>query len=214
VNIQRKLFGMLIIVLLATPVFALSASAESAQYTGAYVETHPSQGPVTRVGGGRASVIANDAGIDVSIQTSQLVARSAHTLWIVVINKPELCLTSPCTPTDILFRTETVDANVVYGSGHVVGRSGKATFSAHLPIGEVAGGWYDNPFTNPRGAEVHLVINDHGPVIPRMVSEMISTYRAGCTDASLPGAFPATAKADGTPGPNQCRLVQAAILQQ
>lgn len=41
---------------------------------------------------------------------------------------------------------------------------------------------------------------------------MIGTYRAGCTDASLPAFVPATAFADGTPGPNTCRLCQTAVL--
>ena len=41
---------------------------------------------------------------------------------------------------------------------------------------------------------------------------MIQTYRAGCTDASLPGIFPPTAKSDGEPGPNSCQLYQVAVF--
>ncbi len=43
--------------------------------------------------------------------------------------------------------------------------------------------------------------------------EMIRTYRTGCTDASLPAIFPPAAFADGTPGPNTCRLYQAAVFE-
>jgi ubiquinone/menaquinone biosynthesis C-methylase UbiE len=42
---------------------------------------------------------------------------------------------------------------------------------------------------------------------------MIRTYRAGCTDASLPAIFPASAKGDGQPGPNTCRLWQLAVFE-
>jgi hypothetical protein len=49
-------------------------------------------------------------------------------------------------------------------------------------------------------------------VIAGLEEEMVSTYRAGCTDASLPAFFPPSAFADGTPGHNTCRLWQTAIF--
>jgi len=86
---------------------------------------------------------------------------------------------------------------------------------AQLPAGDVENNpWFGNGFTNPTGAEIHLVINDHGPLIPEMADTMLNSYRGGCTDESLPGSFPETAKADGEPGPNTCALVQATIFQQ
>jgi hypothetical protein len=60
---------------------------------------------------------------------------------------------------------------------------------------------------------VHLILNDHGPVLAEYMPGMISTYRSGCTDASLPPIFPASAKADGTPGPNTCRLWQMVVFE-
>jgi hypothetical protein len=63
------------------------------------------------------------------------------------------------------------------------------------------------------GAEIHLVINDHGPMIPEFMPGMIHTYRGGCADSSpFPAIFPATALADGVVGPNTCRLYQAAVF--
>jgi hypothetical protein len=43
---------------------------------------------------------------------------------------------------------------------------------------------------------------------------MLNTYRGGCSDESLPPPFPDTAKSDGEPGPNTCRLVQFTVFQQ
>ncbi|MCP4211993.1 MAG: hypothetical protein GY764_11015 [Halieaceae bacterium] len=96
-----------------------------------------------------------------------------------------------------------------------MGESGEAHFAAFLPAGEVEDDpWFGNGFTNPTGAEIHLVINKHGPLITRRAGEMLNTYRGGCTDKSLPPSFPETAKVDGESGPNDCALVQAAIFQQ
>jgi hypothetical protein len=57
------------------------------------------------------------------------------------------------------------------------------------------------------------VLNDHGPLLPEMASTMVNTYRGGCADESIPDAFPDSARADGEPGPNTCRLVQDAIFE-
>lgn len=90
------------------------------------------------------------------------------------------------------------------GDGIVVGGEGKGHFNGFLAIGDMPNSWFDNGYRNPQGAEIHIVINDHGPLIPDMAENMLNSYRGGCTDASLPPPFPATAKADGKPGPNTC----------
>lgn len=208
-----RFFWVFVLLVAALPLMTVAASGQPAQHTTAIVSSHPSQGPVTVIDGAIARLTSNDAGITVTMQTSGLDFLHAHTLWIVTINRPDLCLTAPCNPSDVLTRTEIVEANVVYGGGRVV-RSHTTPFAAHLPVGEVVGGWFDTEFTNPRGAEVHLIINDHGPIIAGLTLEMTRTYRAGCTDASIPAAFPPSAFADGTPGPNQCRLMQVAYLVQ
>ena len=74
--------------------------------------------------------------------------------------------------------------------------------------------WYGNGLQDPEAAEIHLVINDHGPLLADMVGTMLGSYRGGCTDESLPLLFPDSAKADGTPGPNACLLYQVAVFQQ
>lgn len=103
---------------------------------------------------------------------------------------------------------------MVYGGGHVVGGSGRTGFGGSQSTGPIPQGWLEGgALTDPRGAEVHLVLNGHGPALSAYLPEMVQTYRAGCTDASLPGIFPATAKADGTPGPDTCRLTQVAIFE-
>ena len=67
------------------------------------------------------------------------------------------------------------------------------------------------------GVSVHLVINDHGPMLPEHMPGMIHTYRGGCSDPSpftpIFAVPPSTALADGEVGPNICRLYQAATFE-
>ena len=74
--------------------------------------------------------------------------------------------------------------------------------------------WLGTGFKDPWKSEIHLVIHDHGPLIDGREAEMTGSYRGGCTDASLPEIVPATAKADGSAGPNTCKLVQDVIFMQ
>ncbi len=161
----------------------------------------------------RAQLTRTSDGISYSIDTHSLRAGHAYTVWGVVINDPAACASSPCAPADILTKPEP-DAQVTYGTGHVVGSSGEAGFGGRIARGALPEGWLpDQGLEDPLGAEVHLVLNDHGPQLADFMPGMIHTYRAGCTDSSLPAIFPASAKADGEPGPNTCRLWQAAVFQ-
>ena len=211
---RSRLFALTMALFLALPALIASAENAPAKHTRTQMYTHPSQGPVTMVEGSTAHLRSNDQGVTVTVRTHDLVPGNAHTFWVLIFNNPEECEALPCTVNDLLNRTDIVEANVIYGGGRVV-RSHTTPFQAHIPVGDLEGGWYENGFTNPRNADIHVVINDHGPIIPGLTLEMTRSYRAGCRDDSIPPAFPATAFADGTPGPNTCRLVQfGAFVQQ
>ncbi len=169
--------------------------------------------PAGAIEGATARLVATDAGASVILRTHGLEPGHAYTLWYVVINNPEACAGTPCTGPDILLNPQ-VDAQVTFGAGTVTGNSGRATFAAHMPVGPVDGWLADRTFHNPRGAEYHFVINDHGPKLAAHMPGMIHTYRGGCSDDSpFPPIFPDTALADGEPGPNRCLLTQVAIFQ-
>jgi hypothetical protein len=179
----------------------------------AMVNWHPQSG-AGPVEGARATLNTTESGASFTFHARELNPGHVYTVWFVAINAPENCATSACTSADVLFNTAAVQADVTYGAGHVAGESGQAAFAGHIPAGDLPDGWFGNGFTNPLGADVHLVLNDHGLKIPELISNMLHTYRGGCTDESLPPPFPATAKADGIPGPNTCRLYQVAIFEQ
>ena len=193
------------------------ASADSDTVQQSPMQWHKGSGetPLSRVGDrARAKLTRTSSGISYSIKTHSLRAGHAYTVWVVVVNDPAECGSSPCSPLDI-FENPNTDAQVLYGgSGHVVGSSGKAGFAGHVSQGPLPQGWLpDQGLENPRDAEVHLVLNDHGPKLPEYMPEMIRTYRGGCMDAGLPPIFPASAKADGEPGPNTCALWQVAFFE-
>ncbi len=179
------------------------------------VEWHPQSGE-GEVLGARAHLMRTRTGVKASLRTNELKPGNVYTLWWIVINNPENCAAypEPCTSADILGNTEALQADVTYGGGKIARSSGKGRFASHLNVGELSNSWFGNGLDSVSDAEFHLIINDHGPKIPGLVGNMLHTYRGGCTDDSLPPPFPETAKADGIPGPNTCRLYQAAIFQR
>lgn len=198
--------------LLLVAVLGGTALAESADRQSVGVNWHPQSGSSGPVEGASASLVRNDNGISYQFHASQLTPGNAYTLWLVVIDHPENCQGEACAGPDFVVN-DAPDAQVTYAAGNVVGDDGVATFAGHQSTGPMDGWLPDRSFDNPREAEVHLVVNDHGPMLPEHMPGMIRTYRGGCSDASpFPPFFPATALADGESGPNTCLLTQSAVF--
>jgi hypothetical protein len=177
------------------------------------VKTHPSQGDVTTVDGAKARLLRNLGGIFVSLETEGLTPGHAYTLLLAVINNPAACEASPCGPGDVVGRAAETKSDIVgVADGAIVGEDGKARFASFHPVGALSDAWFGNGLQTPEGAEIHLVVHDHGPMLPELGALMVTTYRSGCAHESIPAVFPDEAKMDGEPGPNTCRLVQVAIF--
>ena len=174
---------------------------------------HPQTGLSGAVAdGATASLVRRPGGVSFSIQTAGLRPSHAYTVWFVVINNPSACAASPCSGPDIVLNPAT-DSQVTYGAGHISGGSGRAGFAGSFSAGPIEGWLPGGGLWDPMTAEIQLVINDHGPKLTSHMPEMTHTYRAGCTDASIPPIFPSSARADGAPGPNACQLYQMAVFQ-
>lgn len=201
------------------PVPALSRGG-AGQMTG--VNWHPQQqliaaggtGSSGPVDGAWARLARDEKGISYQIHTRGLIPGRAYSLWLVVINNPAACASSPCSAGDIVTNPETRAQVRLGGIGTVAGGAGRGTMTGSAKVGPLSGWLEGRSLEDPSSAEVHLVINDHGPMLPQYMPGMISSYRAGCSDTSpFPGVFPPTALADGEPGPNSCLLYQAAVFQ-
>ena len=209
---QMKLAALVVVTLVVMGLTA-SASSGAAAHQKEAMNWHAQSGTGPVGEGALARLVRSDDRVSYQIQARSLKPGNAYTVWIVIVNNPDECTTSPCTPPDIIGRHDEVETQIFYGGGAIAGRGGSLGFGGSVGEGDIDNGWYVGGLNDPLTAEIHFVLNDHGPVIPALMPGMIKTYRAGCTDASLPGIFPATAFADGTPGPNTCRLYQTVDFQ-
>jgi hypothetical protein len=157
---------------------------------------------------GTSTLHRNTNGITVNFKAEGLYP-GAYTIWWVIWNNPEYCgVENACLEPDFpdsVFPPldpnpdNMVGVEVMYAGGHVVGKNGKGNFSAHLNAGD------DTPesmntsfgFTSVGGlrvgntfdAEIHVVLRTHGPAVPGLVNEQISSYGGGCDNPFLYAPF-------------------------
>ena len=135
---------------------------------------------------GTSTLVRNDSGVSMTIRADGLVPNHAYTAWIVAFNDPAACI-GGCGVDDVL-ANRGVPA-VRFGGGHLVGESGQATIGGHLAVGNTGGpacaagptlGSCGPRLLDARTAIVHLVLRTHGPAIPELITEQISSFNGGC----------------------------------
>ena len=164
-----------------------------------------SDGSVVAHGWSSLRTMPDRASVD--LHTRKLPAGDAVTLWWVIFNHPENCAHGVgglrCGEGDL--NVASVEASVLYADGQIIRAGGIANYRATRTVGDTSGALFGNGLTNPLGADIHLVVHDHGPVIPGLEFEMTHSFGAGCNNVP-PGT--------GTPGPNTCRDVQFSAHEQ
>lgn len=135
---------------------------------------------------GAATLIRTDDGISFRVYTSGL-SPGAHTLWIVIFNKPQNCAGGPgaCLGPDL--GNPAVKGSIVYGTGYSVGDDGVGNFQGSLAEGPPEAGrlvnvpaGLVNGLKNAKKAEIHLVVRDHGPIMAGAAVDQFTTFEAGC----------------------------------
>ncbi len=124
-------------------------------------------------------LVRNRRGISMTIHTSELPP-GAYSVWWVIHNYPEFCTERPCTLTDEA--NPLVQASVLNATGSVVGMRGTGNFGAALSVGSPTHGEviFGPGLLNPLGADVLMVVRYHGPVIPGILTEQLTTFDGGC----------------------------------
>lgn len=173
--------------------------------------TPPSGQTPGPIAGTNALLVTGPDGASMHLTSRDLTPGHAVTIWFVALQKPELCVKNPCTPKEAMGMPE-METVAVNGGGTVVGADGTVEVSAHLPVGDVPTNLFETDFVAPETAEYHLVIHDHGPLIPELAPDMLSSFRGGCTLESVPPHYPDTARSDGRGGPNTCVSRQVALF--
>jgi hypothetical protein len=161
----------------------------------------------------------------------------AMTMWIVVFNNPNACTTGPgvpkCTDQDVFFPDGSlntdVQADFLYGGGRIA-RRGKVRIFGHVRengpeglngtgLGElvcrIQGDACADPddintpgLQNPEGAEIHLVLHDHGKAMTGAdLWAQLTTFLGGCP--GLPNPFPTTGPGDLM----DCQSIQFSVHQ-
>jgi hypothetical protein len=133
----------------------------------------PTRSPVTTFAGavvGTSTLARTDSGIAFSLSTTELQAGNAVTIWWMVFNPNG-------------------SVSVQYAAGHVIDEGGGAEFGGALQEGDTGGVINGGPgLLDAQGANVVLVVRDHGPADPRMVEQQIHTFGAcnpTCTDLQI-----------------------------
>lgn len=202
------LYSFTSVLALAIPGFAQDVFAETLPLSW----VPPSGMEPGPIDGTEATLIRSSAGISAKIHSNGLTPGHVVTLWVVAIQNPNLCAANPCTPVEAMGEGVRMNTVAINGGGAVVDASGAVGISSFLPSGDVEGNMFASTLETPETSEVHLVLHDHGSIISGEEADMLGSYRGGCTDASIPPYYPASASDDGLPGPNHCNTAQVALF--
>jgi hypothetical protein len=206
------------------------AALAAAERSTSEVYTFPGGPDQLLIDGASASIVRTKNGVNFAVHTNSLMPGHAYTLWVVIFNEPGQCLTAPgtCTPNDLF--NPAAKPDMLYGAGVIASGSGSATLAGRIQVGDVSGsvqapvGLLSNGLIDPYGAEIHVVVHDHGPAIPQFLPDMIQSLAGGCTDSGIPAQGAPSPWNDyalsaayggefGRLGPNACASVQYSILR-
>jgi hypothetical protein len=183
---KRRLLAMLALVGLLS-VLAIARAGAATQTTS----------PVVTIGDpavvvGSSTLIRTSNGISMDLQTTRLPAGDAVTIWWMVFNHPEACISGAATDGPRCGMADmgnpAADLSVLYAAGHVIGASGVASFAGQLAVDDASGAIMGSGLHDPAGADVTLVVHDHGPADPDTVDQQIHTFDAcnpNCTDLQM-----------------------------
>lgn len=168
------------ILLLLTAALLVPAIVSAATVSRSPMEIHPAD--PRQPGGNAASwLVRNDGGIAVIIRTSGL-DKATYTVWWLVFNHPEFCLSGPCSSADLPANggDQRVEASVLFATSDYVTRNGKARFAAGLSVGDTSKALFGPGLLEPAAAEIQVQVRSHGPIDPETVDLQLSTASGGC----------------------------------
>lgn len=112
------------------------------------------------VPGATSTLVRTSKGISVSLDTSGLPAAHAVTVWALIFNNPSACGADGCQEMTGDLGIPEVQGSVFRVTGHVVDESD--SFGGFVPVGDAAEAFVGPGLLDPYGAEIHLIVRDHG----------------------------------------------------
>lgn len=153
---------------------------------------------------GHISIDRGTDSVDANIHLRGLNSGHAFTVWAVIWNSPENCV-GGCGEDD-LGRPGTENVVIFSGVGGVANGGGNLNGNTTITSGV---GPIPGAVTNPSGAEIHFVVQDHGAASDDAAILLLqtTTFEGGCGDGIPPTPpNPAASPSD------TCLDVQAAIF--
>jgi hypothetical protein len=181
-RVQMKMQNVTVILSLSLTAL-LSGSVVAAPAGKSVVDVHYLDPGNTMVYDASSQLVRTDKGVSMTIDTNGLYA-GAYTNWWVVFNNPGACenpipaIGADCGLADLDLAA--VYGSVLYATGNVVDEDGEGGFAGHLKVGDTGGALFGPGLQDSRGAEIHIVVRYHGPVIPAMMPAQIMTVGGGC----------------------------------
>lgn len=168
---------------------------------------------------GFSKLIRTEDGLKAKIETRGLGKFKAFTLWFVVFNNPDSCLTDPCTVADL--ENPAAEGDFLYGGG-IITSGGFTRFAAALDAGDSSGSGFPElgappeaaiGLTNPMGADVLLAIHSHGPATSgATLKSQVSSFAGGCIPPFLGDAFGwAEGRSDIPQAEGECSTLQVSV---
>jgi hypothetical protein len=127
-------------------------------------------------------------GVTYSFDTRELTAGHAYTLWLAVFNQPSRCTHGQggerCGAGDLpaFGGDDSAQTSFLYGDG-LVAHSAPAMLRGQRATGTTDGALWGPGIVNPLGAEIHLLLRDHGVATPETAYAMTHSFDAcqgGC----------------------------------
>ncbi len=172
--------------------------------------------------GGVSEVVRTPGGVSVKLQSTDMEP-GAWTLWWTFYNHPEKCQNPQFDPAgNQLSRCSNADKPTPgvgrsggWGGSAVVDASGEGSFSGSRMVGvktyggDMTSGLGDLDkccplLTNPMGAEVHIKMRYHGPVVPHLRDAQLGSWGGGCSNTY-------SGPSRGAPGDFDCQELSIAV---
>jgi hypothetical protein len=167
---RSRLLILIVGLALAAATPALAGGSETG--TSGVFSIGPGHTFVAWVPGASSTHVRTSNGIGISLQTSNLPAGHAVTLWALIFNNPSACGSGGCDESRGDLNIPEVMGSVQHVAGHVVETRG--TFAGHLTLGDAAHTARGPGLLNPFGAEIHLIVRDHGLADPAILTDQFN----------------------------------------
>jgi hypothetical protein len=124
------------------------------------------------VPGATSTVERTANGISITLQTSGLPEGHAITMWALIFNNPGACPAGGCDESRGDLGLAGVQGSVQHVTGHIFGSTG--TFSGYVAVGDAASAFIGPGLLDPFGAEIHLIVRDHGVLSPDIITDQFN----------------------------------------